>query len=308
MKNKLFIIFAIHILQGSEEKKLPPLGLYQSLKETSHKNIILSSLASLSLGLLTHKFFPKNKLWLKKTLTGAAIITPMAISAARTIYFGKTKNENIFKKYPFSHTTKHNIFLERSLLLSKKNAKKNSDNPNGIYWKKKFKEIKKFITEVNELTKEKATQKQLRALYKFSKDAPNVELTHILLEKIIEIEMAEEDFIQKMENLEQDGNNYFTWLCIFYCFKYTKENAIDKITKFIEDPNFICNIDDTQLGQAIKQFMIKNNLSDEEIKELIKNNKKLDDNKKESFLQIFSEKVFSQAKKKSSKKTVRIVL
>lgn len=112
-------MFAIDILKGAEEEKLPPLGWYQSLKETSHKNIILSGLVSFSLGLLTHKFFPKNKLWLKKTLTGAAIITPMAISAARSIYFGKTKNESIFNKYNFLHKTKNNIFLERLYLLAK---------------------------------------------------------------------------------------------------------------------------------------------------------------------------------------------
>jgi hypothetical protein len=118
MKNKIFIIFVIHILQGAETQKLPTLRWQQSLKETSHKNIILSSLASLSLGLLTHTLLQKDKLWLKKASTGIAILAPFGISAARSIYFGKIKNEN-FDKNDSSRTTKDNIFLERLYLLAK---------------------------------------------------------------------------------------------------------------------------------------------------------------------------------------------
>lgn len=329
IKNKLFIIFAIHILQGSEEKELPPLGLYQSLKETSHKNIILSGLVSFSLGLLTHKFFPKNKLWLKKTLTGAAIITPMAISAARSIYFGKTKNESIFNKYNFLHKTKNNIFLERLYLLAKNQPhaaykiflrrndkvnphqfKKESEDP--LYKiflneqkkesteKKKVDEekIKTFQTEVSELTKETAAKKLPALFNQFTENNPNGTFGKILVKKIREIDFAPTDVINDYQ--EKDKNIYFICFVTFVLFEYKKENAIEEIKKIINNTNWTDNLDE-ELGRGIKAFMEKNNITDEKVKELINDNKILTEKRKNFVLSIFQENVFSQVKEELPK-------
>lgn len=329
MKNKLFIIFAIHILQGSEEKKLPPLGLYQSLKETSHKNIILSGLASFFLGLLTHKFFPKNKLWLKKTLTGAAIITPMAISAARSIYFGKTKNESIFNKYNSLHKTKNNIFLERLYLLAENQPhavykifkdkggtaldqfrKRKQDRLYPIFHdiqqdestekRKKVVEekIKTFQTEVSELTKETAAGKLPALFNQFTENNPNEAFGEILVKKIREIDFAPTDVINDYQ--EKDKNIYFICFVTFVLFEYKKENAIEGIKKIINNTNWTDNIDE-ELGRGIKSFMEKNNITDEKVKELINDNKILTTQRKKFVLEIFSEKVFSQVKEELPK-------
>lgn len=337
MKNKLFIIFAIHILQGSEEKKLPPLGLYQSLKETSHKNIILSGLASFSLGLLTHKFFPKNKLWLKKTLTGAAIFTPMAISAARSIYFGKTKNESIFNKYNFSHKTKNNIFLERLYLLAENQphaAYKIFKDKGGTVLRDRFRKrkqdhlyrifndiqqdestekrkkvveekIKTFQTEVSELTTDNAAGKLPALFDQFTTNNPNEAFGQILVEKIREIDFFPRDVINDYQ--EKDKNIYFICFFTFVLFEYTsvlseykKENAIKEIKKIINNTNWTDNIDE-ELGRGIKSFMEKNNITDEKVKELINDNKILTTQRKKFVLEIFSEKVFSQVKEELPK-------
>lgn len=267
MKNIVFIIFAIHILQGSENEKLPALGWYQSLKETSHKNIILTSLVSSTLGVLSHKFFPKDKLWAKKALTGLAILGPIGISAFRSIYFGKA-NDKIFNRNNPLHSTKYNIFLERLYLLAltqPEAAYKIFEDRDGQVLKSQFKndhidplyniflktqkeesekkekkdketKIEIFKTKVNELTAENATEK-LPALFDYFKEkAPNEDFAQILVASIKNIYPDPKDAEKSIENYEKTKKNiYLKCFFTFVLFEYTKEEAIQEIKKIISD-------------------------------------------------------------------------
>jgi GTPase Era involved in 16S rRNA processing len=86
----------------------------------------------------------------------------------------------------------------------------------------------------------------------------------------------------------------------FALIEYTKEEALEEIRKIINDANWTDNIDE-ELGRGIKAFMEKNKITDEEVKELIKNNKTFKEQKKYLVLEIFKENVFSQVKEELPK-------
>lgn len=320
MKYRLFIIFGINIVLASQVATLPKLGCIKALKETSGKDMILTGLTSLSLGLLSYKFFPKDKPWLKKSLTGLGMLVPLAISGARSIYFGETKNQDIFNKKNCDRgQTKHNIFLERLLLLANSNPKeaytifKKQDHYVFIGQFKKGQEdplyknftaiqkeesqknyIDKFQTQVNQLTKENAVNEIPKLCKLFSKNAPNKELADILINKIKDIELDQETIKTIFSNDgKQKKNIYVTAFVTFQLIEYTQEEVMEKISTIIQDNNWTDHIDKT-IGREIKVLLEKNLISKQEIDNVITTTFKNNEKKKIFILHIFNNNVFAE--------------